>query len=55
MIIRVFALLLSAIAAKAWTQLAAVKFAHGNSLGLGELDHTLLYRDFNQIDFVLGS
>ncbi len=41
---------------QARTQLAAVQIDHALYPGLiRELDHALLYRDFDQVDFTLGT
>ena len=46
-------LLFYTVSAKTRTTLAALQVAHSRSIRICELDHPLLYRYFNEIDFVM--
>jgi len=46
-------LLFYPVSAKTRTTLAALQVAHSRSIRVYELDHPLLYRYFNEIDFVM--
>lgn len=46
-------LLFYPVSAKTRTTLAALQVAHSRSIRIYELDHPLLYRYFNEIDFVM--
>ncbi len=51
-VIRIAALLFSAVVSQSRTELAVAKYGH-RLLGLGKLDHALFDRDLDQIDLVL--
>jgi len=46
-------LLFYPVSAKTRTKLTALQVAHSRSIRIYELDHPLLYRYFNEIDFVM--